>query len=209
VFNPGRQRKGELLLAKGTTTSRAVIELQRLELKPESADEAIRLVRELWEIIRRKQGCAAHRLYRAPGDRLRWMAYSEWQSLAQLSGARRELARSPLYRRMHSMLANSSERVHEPFGPVFSIHGVSFGPETTAIVVRFEKAPDDPADAMAFVRELTGYASHITMRELGAPDALVCLAHFDSAANAAAAESTIRERESIRALSPAVETYSA
>jgi quinol monooxygenase YgiN len=194
-------------LAKATTTSRAVIELQRLEVKPESADEAIRLVRELWEILRRKQGCVVHRLYRAPGERLRWLGYSEWQSLPQLSGARRELARSPLYRRMHSMLAQSNERAHEPFGPVLSIHGVSFGPETAALIIRFEQSPDEPAQAMAFVRELAGYVSHITMRELGAPDALVCLAHFDSAANAAAAVSAISEREPLRALSPSVETY--
>ena len=60
---------------------------------------------------------------------------------------------------------------------------------------------------MAFVRELAGYVSHITMRELGAPDALVCLAHFDSPANAAAAVSAINEREPLRALSPTVETY--
>src|SRR5271154_1884692 len=112
-----------IFLAKGTSTSRSVIELQRLEVKPESADEALRLIRELWEILRRKQGCVTHRLYHAP-DRSHWLAYSEWQSLPQLSGARRELARSPLYRRLHSMLAQSSERANEPFGSVLSTHGV-------------------------------------------------------------------------------------
>lgn len=196
-------------MAKGTTTSRAVIELQRLEAKPENADEAIRLVRELWEILRRKQGCVVHRLYRSASERLRWLAYSEWQSLPQLSGARRELARSPLYRRMHSMLASSSERVNEPFGPVLSIHGIGFGPETAALLIRFEQSPEEPAQAIGFIRELSGYVSHITMREVGAPDALVCLAHFDSAANAAAAESAIREREPLRGLSPSVEIYAA
>jgi quinol monooxygenase YgiN len=198
--------EGSIFLAKGTT-SRAVIELQRLELKPESADEALRTVRELWEILRRKQGCTANRLYHAPDDRSRWLAYSEWQSMPQLNGARRELARSPIYRRMHSMLAQSSERAHEPFGAVLSVHGVSFGPETTALIIRFEQGPEHPAEAMAFVQELQGYLSHITMHEMGSPDALVCLAHFDNAANAAAAESAMREREPLRALSLSIETY--
>lgn len=201
--------EGSIFLAKGTSTSRAVIELQRLEVKPESADEALRLIRELWEILRRKQGCVAHRLYHAPSDRLHWLAYSEWQSLPQLSGARRELARSPLYRRLHSMLSQSSERANEPFGSVLSTHGVSFGPDTAALIVRFEKGPEEPVQALSFMAELTGYISHITMRELGAAEALVCLVHFDSAANAAAAESAIREREALRALSPDIETYAA
>jgi quinol monooxygenase YgiN len=196
-------------LAKANTTSRPVVELQRLEVKPDSADEALRLLRELWEILRRKQGCVVHRLYHSPDDRSRWLAYSEWQSLPQLSGARRELARSPLYRKMHSMLAQSSERVHEPFGAVLSTHGVSFGPETTAVVARFEKSPDEPAHALEFLQELSGYVSHITMRELGAPEVLVCVAHFDSGANAAAAESAIKDRDTLTKLSPTVETYAA
>ena len=196
-------------MAKANTTSRPVVELQRLEIKRDNADEALRLIRELWEILRRKQGCVTYRLYHSPDDRSRWMAYSEWQSLPQLSGARRELARSPLYRKMHSMLAQSSERVHEPFGTVLSTHGVSFGSETTAVVARFEKSPAEPADAMAFLQELSGYVSHITMRELGASDVLVCVAHFDSAANASAAESAIKDRDTLRELSPTVETYAA
>ena len=193
-------------MAKGTT-SRAVTELQRLELKSESADEALRMVRELWEILRRKQGCTAHRLYHAQNDRSRWLVYSEWQSMPQLSGARRELARSPIYRKMHSMLAQSSERANEPFGPVLSVHGVSFGAATTALIIRFEQAPENPVEAMSFVQELQGYLSHITMHELGSPDALVCLVHFGSAADAAAAEGALRERESLRVLSPSIEIY--
>ena len=196
-------------MAKVASTSRTVIELQRLELKPESADEAIRLVRELWEILRRKQGCTVHRLYRSAAVRSRWLAYSEWQSLPLLGGARRELARSPLYRRMHSMLTESSERAYEPFGAALTTRGIGFGPETTALLIRFDEGPEEPERTLAFLKESAGYVSHITMRELGDPKVLVCFAHFDGAANAAAAAAAVAGREQFRNHPPAVETYAA
>src|SRR5579884_1083488 len=83
----------------GSGKSHVICELQRLQL---SSPEAIRLVREMWEILRRKKGCTLNRLYRSLQEDQRWLAYSEWTSLAELAGARREAARSPLNRRLHS-----------------------------------------------------------------------------------------------------------
>ncbi len=196
-------------MAKVASTPRTVIELQRLELKPESADEAIRLFRELWEILRRKQGCTVYRLYHASAGRVRWLAYSEWQSLPLLGGARRELTRSSLYRRMHSMLTESSERAYEPFGPALTTRGIGFGPETAALLIRFDEGPEEPERALAFLKDSAGYVSHITMRELGDPKALVCFAHFDGAANADAAAAAITGNEQFRDRPPAIETYAA
>jgi hypothetical protein len=76
--------------------------LQRLQF---TSPDGVRLARELWEILRRKKGCTLSRLYRSAQDDALWLAYSEWNSLGELAGARREAARSPLNRRLHSMLA--------------------------------------------------------------------------------------------------------
>ncbi len=209
---PGRQRNGAGTIysprkGTGAASARAVVELQRLELQAVHADEAVRQVRELWEILRRKPGCIVHRLYRSTRERLSRLAYSEWQSLPELGGARRELARSPMYRRLHSMLAASSERAYEPFGPVLTIRGLNFTPQTTALLLRFERAPAEPERALALLRDLSGYASHLMMRELGEGEVMVCLAHFDSPDSAAAAAAALGAHEPLRDCRPEVETY--
>ncbi len=149
-----------------------------------SSQEGIRLARELWEILRHKKGCRLSRLYRAANDESLWLAYSEWESLGELAGARREAARSPLNRRLHSMLKASSERAYEPFGPVQSTHGISFATGPATMLINFLEEMDEPEAALAFLAEAPGYISHILLHEVGKPKSLACFAHFDSQSNA-------------------------
>lgn len=186
---------------------RAVIELQRIELKPEHAAEALRMTRQAWEILRRKQGCLVQHLYHSLAEPERWLSYSEWSSLAELGGARRELARSPLYRRWHSAMKSSSERAYEPFGTIHSIRGDGLGPPTTAVLVTMGRGAQKPKDPLSFLAQLAGYLSHILMRDLAEPGALLCLAHFAAPEQAAAAPAAIGEHEAARELRPAVELF--
>ena len=168
----------------------------------------MRLARELWEILRRKKGCTLSRLYRSAQDDARWLAYSEWTSLGELAGARREAARSPLNRRLHSTLASSSERAYEPFGPVRSTHGVNFASSPAAMLINFRDGIEEPETALGFLAEAPGYISHILMHEVGKPETLMCLAHFDAADNAERAAHTLVEQATLRDYEPVAELFS-
>jgi hypothetical protein len=180
--------------------------LQRLHF---SAPDGVRLAREFWEILRRKKGCSLSRLYRSATDDALWLAYSEWTSLGELAGARREAARSPLNRRLHSMLAASSERAYEPFGPIRSTHGVNFASAPVAMLIDFREAMEEPEAALNFLTEAPGYISHILMHEVGKPTSLVCLAHFDNAQNAGQAAGRLAEQPTVRDFNPQAELFSA
>jgi hypothetical protein len=167
----------------------------------------VRLARELWEILRRKKGCTLSRLYRSAKDDALWLAYSEWSSLGELAGARREAARSPLNRRLHSTLGASSERAFEPFGPVHSVHGVNFASAPAAMLIDFEGEIEQPEEALAFLAQAPGYISHILMHEVGKSGTLACLAHFDRADHAGQAAQTMAEKEALREFKPAAELF--
>jgi hypothetical protein len=188
----------------GAGRGHAVCELQRLQFN--SAD-GLRLAREMWEILRRKKGCTLSRLYRSTQDDLLWLAYSEWNSLGELAGARREAARSPLNRRLHSTLKSSSERAYEPFGPVRSVHGVNFASGPVAMLVNFLEQMGEPETALAFLAEAPGYISHILMHEVGKPETLVCLAHFDNVEHAEEAVRALAKQPSIQEFNPAAELF--
>ncbi len=182
-------------MAKGGrtgTSARQVIELQLLGFKAGSESEGIRLTREFWEILRRKPGCAAHRLYRPADGASNWLVYSEWRSIAELGGARRELARAPIYRRIHSMIRDSSERAYEPFGAVQSIAGASATPASVLIAVPADS--QTPEDSLAFLSELAGHRYHLLMREVTGAKEIRCLAGFADEAAARVAIGTIKER---------------
>jgi hypothetical protein len=181
----------------------AVCELQRLHFT--SPEEGVRLARESWEILRRKKGCTLSRLYRSAHDDAMWLAYSEWTSLGELAGARREAARSPLNRRLHSMLASSSERAYEPFGPVRSTHGVNFASAPVAMLINFLDGMEEPETALGFLAEAPGYISHILMHEVGKSGTLACLAHFDTMPHAEQAVQTLGEQTTVRDFKPAAE----
>lgn len=183
----------------------AVCELQRLDFV--NSQEGIRLAREFWEILRRKKGCAVSRLYRSLHDDSRWLAYSEWNSLAELAGARREAARSPLNRRLHSTLKSSSERAFEPFGPVHSTHGVNFATAPTAMLINFLEEMDEAEAALAFLVEAPGYISHIMMHEVGKPKSLVCLAHFENLHDAEQAAQALGQEPTVRDFQPVAELF--
>ena len=183
----------------------AVCELQRLDFN--NSQEGIRLAREFWEILRRKRGCTVARLYRSSQDETRWLAYSEWNSLAELAGARREAARSPLNRRLHSTLKSSSERAFEPFGPVHSTHGVNFATAPTAMLISFAEEMDEPEAALAFLVEAPGYISHIMMHEVGKPKTLVCFAHFENLQHAEQAAQKLGEEPTVRDVQPVAELF--
>jgi quinol monooxygenase YgiN len=178
--------------------------LQRLQF---SSPEGVRLARELWEILRRKKGCTLSRLYRCTQDDALWLAYSEWTSLGELAGARREAARSPLNRRLHSMLAASSERAYEPFGPVRSTHGINFASAPVAMLINFLEEMEQPEAALAFVGEAPGYISHILMHEVGKSRTLACLAHFDTVHHAEHVAQTLAEQPTVRDFKPAAELF--
>jgi quinol monooxygenase YgiN len=178
--------------------------LQRLHF---SASEGVRLARELWEILRRKKGCTLSRLYRAAHDDSLWLAYSEWNSLAELAGARRELARSPLNRRLHSMLKASSERAFEPFGPVQSTHGIGFGASPCAILINFLEEMEEPEAALAVLTEAPGYLSHILLHEVGKSKTLACFAHFDNQEHAEEVRSGLAQQPALRDFQPVAELF--
>lgn len=167
----------------------------------------MRLARELWEILRRKKGCTLSRLYRSAQDDAQWLAYSEWATLGELAGARREAARSPLNRRLHTMLASSSERAYEPFGPVRSTHGVNFASAPVAILINFLEGIEEPETALASLAEAPGYISHILMHEVSKPESLTCLAHFDTAENAQHAADQLSEQPTLKDFKPAAELF--
>jgi hypothetical protein len=179
--------------------------LQRLKFK--APDEGVRLLRELWEILRRKQGCSLSRLYHSARDDSQWLHYSEWSSLTELAGARREAARSPLNRRLHSTLSSSSERAFEPFGPVQSVHGVNFAAGPAAVLINFLEEMEDPEAALKFLAESPGHISHILMHEVGKSKTLACLAHFDSEEHARQAAHSVAEEPSIIDFKPAAEWF--
>lgn len=172
-----------------------------------TATEGVRLARELWEILRRKQGCTLSRLYRSPQDETAWLAYSEWSSLGALAGARREAARSPLNRRLHSMLKASSERAYEPFGPVHSAHGINFASAPVAAVIDFLEEMEQPEAALAFLAEAPGYISHILMHEVGKAKTLLCFAHFDTVHHAEQAAHALAEQPTVRDFKPVAELF--
>lgn len=177
-------------------------ELQRLEFKPERLDEGVRLCRELWEILRRKKGCTLNRLYRSQTDSNAWLACSEWTSLAELAGARRELARSPLYRRFHGMLNRVGERAYEPFGAVHSGQGSNAA--QALLLIGFGKAPENAAEALDFFRQCPGYLSHIMLREVANHDAVSSLVYFSAVEQAQAGAQSL---EAVMAYQPAVELF--
>jgi quinol monooxygenase YgiN len=183
----------------------AVCELQRLDFN--NSQEGIRLAREFWEILRRKKGCAVSRLYRSVHDESRWLAYSEWENLAELAGARREAARSPLNRRLHSTLKSSSERAFEPFGPVHSTHGVNFATAPTAMLISFAKEMDEPETSLASLVEAPGYISHILMHEVGKPKTVVCFAHFENLQAAEQAAQTRSQEPTVHDFQPVAELF--
>jgi len=167
----------------------------------------VRLARELWEILRRKKGCTLNRLYRcADNDRL-WLAYSEWNSLAELAGARREAARSPLNRRLHSMLQSSSERAYEPFGAVRSAHGINFASAPAALLISFLEEMEDAEAALGFVAQAPGYISHIMLHEVGKARGLLCFAHFDARENAESVCRGVAQQAALRDFGPAAELF--
>jgi hypothetical protein len=172
-----------------------------------NSQEGIRLAREFWEILRRKKGCAVSRMYRSADDESRWLAYSEWNNLAELAGARREAARSPLNRRLHSTLKSSSERAFEPFGPVHSTHGVNFATAPTAMLINFLGEMEEPESALAFLTEAPGYISHILMHEVGKPKTVVCFAHFENLRDAQQAAQTLGEQSTVRDFQPVAELF--
>ena len=146
------------------------------------------------------------RLYRSRTDDALWLAYSEWDNLVELAGARRELARSPLNRRLHSMLVSSSERAFEPFGPVRSIRGVI--PSAAALLVSFEQGdPEDPQAALDFLTNEHGHVLHLLMREVASAKRLTCLAHFDNLEHAQAVLETLADRPSVREFQPVAEVF--
>ena len=135
------------------------------------------------------------------------MAYSEWDNLTDLAGARREAARSPLNRRLHSMLQSSSERAYEPFGPVRSTHGINFATAPTAMLINFLEEMDEPEAALGFLTEAPGYISHILMHEVGKPKTLVCFAHFENLHDAQQAAHALREQATVRDFQPVAELF--
>jgi hypothetical protein len=161
----------------------------------------------LWEILRRKQGCSLTRLYHAPKDEAQWLNYSEWSSLTELAGARREAARSPLNRRLHSTLASSSERAFQPFGPVQSVHGVNFGSAPAALLIHFLEEMEQPQGALSFLTEAAGHIEHILMHEVGKPKTLACFAHFDNEEHARQAADALHEEPSLRDFKPSPELF--
>ncbi len=188
----------------GAAKGHPVCELQRLQF---ASPEGVRLVRELWEILRRKQGCTLSRLYRSPTDEASWLAYSEWNSLTELAGARREAARSPLNRRLHSALKASSERAFEPFGPVRSTHGINFASAPVAVVIDFLEEMEQPEAALNFLAEAPGYISHILMHEVGKSKTLLCFAHFDTMHHAEQVAHGLAQQPTVRDFKPAAELF--
>lgn len=138
---------------------------------------------------------------------MRWMAYSEWSSLAELAGARREVARSPLNRRLHSMLGSSSERAYEPFGAVRSVHGVNFASAPVALLISVGGEMENPEEAFGFLSEQPGHLSHILMHEVNNPAATVCLAHFESADCASNCARLLTDQPVLRELQPSTEQF--
>jgi quinol monooxygenase YgiN len=188
----------------GAAKGHVVCELQRLQF---GSPEGVRLARELWEILRRKKGCTLHRLYRAARDESRWFNYSEWQSLAELAGARREAARSPLNRRLHAMLTSSSERAYEPFGAVHSIQGINFAAGPAALLIDFLEEMEEPEAALGFLAEAAGHLSHVLMHEVGKPRSLACFAHFDTLHHAEEVAHTLAEEPKLQDFRPVAELY--
>jgi len=183
---------------------RAVCELQRLHF---TSPDGVRLAREFWEILRRKKGCTLNRLYRSANDEALWLAYSEWDSLTDLAGARREAARSPLNRRLHSLLKASSERAFEPFGPVHSVHGVNFAAAPTAMLVNFLEEMDEPEAALGFLAEAPGHISHLLLHEVGKSKTLACFAHFDTQHHAEEMRLKLSQESALQDFQPAAELF--
>lgn len=178
--------------------------MQRLRFKAAHLDEGVRLWRELSEILRRKKGCQFQRLYRGQEEQL-WLASSEWASLAELGGARRELARSPLYRRLHAMLELSSERAYEPFGPVQSSRGASAA--QALVIIALAQWSDEGEEKIHGLGDLPGHLNHMLMREIGEQAQVYCLAQFASVEDAGAAVEALGQRPELQALHPSSEVF--
>jgi hypothetical protein len=181
-----------------------VCELQRMQF---SSSDGLRLAREMWEILRRKKSCTLSRMYRAARDESLWLVYSEWQSLAELAGARRETARSPLNRRLHSMLSSSSERAFEPFGPVHSIQGINFAAAPAAMLIDFLKEMEEPEGALSFLGEADGHISHVLMHEVNKPKSVACFAHFETLHQAEAVAQALTQQSSLQDFNPVTELF--
>jgi|GEM_PF-6321293 hypothetical protein len=167
-------------------------------------DEGVRLWRELSEILRRKNGCQFQRLYRGQDEQV-WLACSEWTSLAELGGARRELARSPLYRRLHATLELASERAYQPFGSVQSSRGA--GAAQALIVITLAQWAEDGEERIRLLSDLIGHLNHVLMRAIAEPGQVYCLAQFASAGAASEAVGMLSQAPGLQPLQPSFELF--
>ena len=146
--------------------------------------------------MRRKKGCVVHHFYKA-GDAGGWLVYSEWQSLNELGGARRELARSPLYRKLHALLERSGERAFEPYGGTRSLRGAAMTSSPAALLVEMKADPEKAEIALDALKQIEGYASHVVMRQVGQTDVVAGFVTFASEEAAAKVKKEVAKAEGV------------
>lgn len=105
---------------------RPIAELLTMEHNAGAESARTQYDREIWQILRRKQGYVTHRIYQDLKEPRQLLVYSEWESKKALDGARQHLQGTPLMRRARAALSAAPPRlIVEIGGPVTSTKGLA------------------------------------------------------------------------------------
>ncbi len=182
-------------------TKRPIAELLMLPIREDATAERVQCEREMWQILRRKQGHVAQRLYRRADAPHLWLAYGEWESKRILDGVRQQLQATPLFRRAQATLAGPAERtIVELVGPITSTKGLDLPEGAVAVVstmqVAASPAPSPPLRtredaAWQHLAKQPGYLTHLLFRGFHDPSRLGALSHWSSGDSFGAAIATL------------------
>ncbi len=197
---------------KPHTTKRPVAEFIEEHLAPEHERDHATVLREMWGILRRKQGYIVHRIYQHAEEPLIWLVYAEWESRQAANGARQRLQETPLFRRARSTITGTSIRSFlELSGAVTSTKGLDLDQGAVAVLDHARRTALDTGwrdIEQAFWKQAeaqTGYLAHVTFRGIDDERTVGALSHWisDSAYEAANQQlaSTAQGRAFIAALS--------
>jgi quinol monooxygenase YgiN len=160
-----------------------------MKVRPETTKERTLCDREMWEILRRKQGYVTHRRYCREDASNIWLLYSEWESKRMADGARQLLQATPLYRRGQTMLIEPASRLSvELIGTATSTKGLELSDEAIAAVWRARIRVAQSAVRAAeeawwkLLAAQSGHLNHVLFRIFDDPLELGAMSHWESRA---------------------------
>jgi heme-degrading monooxygenase HmoA len=166
---------------------RPIAELRTVTVHAGAEAEWLHDEHEAWQILRRKPGYVAHRLYQGVREPHRRLVYSEWDSKKALDGARQLLRGTPLGRRARAVLDAGPERlVVELVGPVTSTKGLVL-PDTAVALSAMARAAASSTTHEQHVQlgkqlaSQPGHITHVLFRGFDDPVLVGAFSHWQDA----------------------------